>query len=102
MNDMSGLSGVEAFSHFSHDESLPEASDHRSDHAVFGRLLIDLGYKKVYASSARSITTNVPIWSLQVRVRKFEEFVICTSGTQGCRDTETQGHTHLVVSVCHW
>ena len=79
MNDMSGLSGVEAFSHFSHDEShdesLPEASDHRSDHAVFGRLLIDLGYKKVYASSARSITTNVPIWSLQVRVRKFEEFV---------------------------
>jgi hypothetical protein len=91
MNDMSGLSGVEAFSH---DDALPEASDHM-DHAVFGRLLIDLGYKKVYASSARSITTNVPIWSLQVRVRTFEEGK--QAGTQGHRDagTRTPGYGRL-------
>jgi hypothetical protein len=37
----------------------------RNNHCVFGKLLVDLGYKQLYLSSARSIVANVPIWNLQ-------------------------------------
>lgn len=36
-----------------------------SNHPVFGKLLTDFGYKRVYRASGNTICSNVPIWHLQ-------------------------------------
>ena len=34
-------------------------------HPNFGRLLVDLGYKRLYLASARTVVNSVPLWSTQ-------------------------------------
>ena len=34
-------------------------------HPIYGKLLCDLGFKKLYLASARSVINNIPIWHLQ-------------------------------------
>ncbi|KAJ1622197.1 hypothetical protein T492DRAFT_1064134 [Pavlovales sp. CCMP2436] len=41
-----------------------------SRHPIFGRLLADLGYKRIYLASARSLIASVPIWCRQRPVEK--------------------------------
>ena len=38
---------------------------HKEDHPVFGELLADMGFKRIYLASARTLVHSVPIWSKQ-------------------------------------
>ena len=38
---------------------------HKEDHPVFGELLSDMGFKRIYLASARTLVHSVPIWSKQ-------------------------------------
>ena len=35
---------------------------HKEDHPVFGELLADMGFKRIYVASARTLVHSVPIW----------------------------------------
>jgi hypothetical protein len=35
---------------------------HKEDHPVFGELLSDMGFKRIYLASARTLVHSVPIW----------------------------------------
>ena len=42
-----------------------ECASQTDGHPAFGSLICDLGYKRLYLASARSLTSSVPIWAAQ-------------------------------------
>ena len=39
-----------------------DLQQHKQDHPVFGELLSDMGFKRIYLASARTLVHSVPIW----------------------------------------